>query len=174
MRYQRPLLLLLVILGLMAGQASATELKSAFALIKYADVKLLKTFNKKVVSSRYGLGFGAKGSGTAEETAIKQADMLIGRVQEILDMRPKGLHFGIEILASTKEVQAVYLKEYRRKVDFIAYYSPRSETVYLAANRLQRAVIAHEIAHAVIDRYFDKAPPVKIHELLAQYVEKQL
>jgi len=156
------------------GQARAAEINTAFALIRYADDNLLKTFNKKVGSSKYGFRFGRGSSGSLEDSAHKQVDELIGRVQEILDMRPKGLHFTIEILPTPKEIQAVYLKQYGRKVDFIAFYSPRSETVYFAANRLQRTVIAHEIAHAVIDRYFDKAPPVKIHELLAQYVEKQL
>jgi hypothetical protein len=89
-------------------------------------------------------------------------------------MRPKGLHFRIEIFTTDAEVQAVFKKEYNRQVDFIAFYSPRSETIYVANNKLRRSVFAHEIAHAIIDRYFDKSPPVKVHELLAQYVEKQL
>ncbi len=174
MRYLRPLLLTLVALGFLVAQVNATEIKTAFAVIKYADESLLKTFNKKVGRSSYGFSFGQKSSGTADQVARKQVDHLIGRVQEILDMRPEGLHFTIEILANPKQVQQVYKKEYGRSVNFIAFYSPRSETVYFAANNLRRTVIAHEIAHAVIDRYFDKAPPVKIHELLAQFVEKQL
>ena len=174
MRYLRPLLLTLVALGFLVVQVNATEIKTAFAVIKYADESLLKTFNNKVGRSSYGFGFSQKSSGTADNIARKQTDQLIGRVQEILDMRPEGLHFTIEILATPEQIQQVYLKEFGRKVDFIAFYSPRSETVYFAANKLQRTVVAHEIAHAVIDRYFDKAPPVKIHELLAQFVEKQL
>ncbi len=156
------------------NKVDAAEIKSAFAVIYYTDEKLLRTFNKKVGSSRYGFGFGRKSSGLPEETAEQQMNQLIGRVQEILDMRPAGLQFTIKILATPAQVQQAHFKEYKRKVDFIAFYSPRSETVYVAASKLERAVIAHEIAHAVIDRYFDKAPPVKIHELLAQYVEKQL
>lgn len=174
MRYLRPLLLTLVTLGFLVMQGNAAEIKTAFAVITYADESLLKTFNKKVGRRRYGFGFSQKNSSTAAKIARKQTDQLIGRVQEILDMRPNGLHFTIEILATPKQIQQVYFKEYGRTVDFIAFYSPRSETIYFAANKLQRTVIAHEIAHAVIDRYFDKAPPVKVHELLAQYVEKQL
>ncbi|MCF6178390.1 MAG: hypothetical protein L3J63_03240 [Geopsychrobacter sp.] len=173
MKYLLPLLLL-VVLGLSVQQSAAAEINTAFALIKCPDQKLLKTFNQKVRSRGYGFGFGHKKSGNPQETARRQVNQLIGRIQEILDMRPKNLHFTIQILSSPQEVQATFFKEYNRKVDYIAFYSPRSETVYLSTKKLRRTVLAHEMAHAVIDRYFGKAPPVKIHELLAQYVEKQL
>lgn len=174
MRYLLPLLLTLVAIASPANHADAAEINTAFAVIKYADNAQLKTFTKKVGGNSYGFSFGRKSSGTPEETARKKVNLLIGRVQEILDMRPSSLHFTIELHDSPQQVQAIYLKQYGRKVDFIAFYSPGTETVYFAANKMRRTVIAHEIAHAIIDRYFDKAPPVKIHELLAQFVEKQL
>ena len=59
-------------------------------------------------------------------------------------------------------------------VDFIAFYSPKTKTVYFSLKDLYLKVFAHELAHAVIDHYFEKAPPTKIHEMLAQYVENQL
>lgn len=174
MRYLLTLLLILVAIGFPATRSEAAEINTAFAVIKYTEEAQLKTFNKKVGSSSYSFGFGSKSTGTPEAKARKQVNLLIGRVQEILDMRPEGLHFNIVVLDSPQQVQAIYLKQYGRKVDFIAFYSPGTETVYFAANKLRRTVFAHEIAHAIIDRYFNKAPPVKIHELLAQYVEKHL
>ncbi len=174
MRYLLPLLLFLIVTGSPVDRAAAAEINTAFAVIQYTDEAQLKTFNKKVGSSSYGFGFGRNNSGTPEATARKQVNRLIGRVQEILDMQPENLHFTIRILDSPHQIQAIYLKQYGRKVDYIAFYSPGNETVYFAAKKLRRTVFAHEIAHAIIDRYFDKAPPVKVHELLAQYVEKQL
>lgn len=169
------LLLVFAVLVMLNGFASAAEVETTFAVVNYSEKSQLLAFNKKIGSSiGFGFGFGSDRSGTPDETTRKKVDHLIGRVQEILDMRPKGLHFKIKIFNKPKEVQAVYLKEYGHKVDFIAFYSPRSETIYVALSKLQRTVFAHEVAHAVIDRYFDKAPPVKVHELLAQYVEKQL
>ena len=174
MNYLLPLLLALTVLLNLNSPAVAAEIDTSFAVVKYTDEDQLKTFNKKVGGSSYGFVFGSDRTGTPGEKTRSEIDQLIGRVQEILDMRPEGLHFTIEIFNTPEEVQAVYLKEYGSKVDFIAFYSPRSETVYVATKKLRRTVIAHEIAHAIIDRYFDKAPPVKVHELLAQYVEKQL
>lgn len=157
-----------------ASPLQAAEIATAFTRISYADEQLLNAFNQRVGTSTFGFGFAKKSVSNPQETAKNQVDQLVGRVQEILDMRPVGLKFAIELLASPGEVQSIYQQQYQRRVDFIAFYSPRNETVYFAVNKLQRNVFAHEIAHAIIDRYFDKAPPVKIHELLAQYVEKQL
>jgi len=172
MRYLLRLLMLLLFISPLYGLACAAEVDTAFSVVKYPDEALLRTFNKKVGSG--GFGFGSDSSGTPVETTRKQVDQLIGRVQEILDMRPANLHITIEIFETPEQVQAVYLKEYGHKVDFIAFYSPHNETIYLSSKKLRRTVFAHEIAHAVIDRYFGKAPPVKIHELLAQFVEQQL
>jgi hypothetical protein len=152
----------------------AAEITTAFTRINYADEQLLNTFNQKISTSAFGFGFARKSASNSQETAQKQVDQLVGRVQEILDMRPPGLKFTIELLPAPDDVRNTYMQLYQRRVDFIAFYSPRNETVYFAVNKLQRNVFAHEVAHAIIDRYFDKAPPVKIHELLAQYVEKQL
>ena len=175
MKYLLTLLLVLPVIFSLHSFARAAEVDTTFAVVTYSGIDRLREFNKKVGASiGFGFGFGSDRAGTPEETTRKQVDHLIGRVQEILDMRPERLHFRIEILNSSKEVQAIYLKEYGQKVNFIAFYSPRRETIYVGLNKLQRTVFAHEIAHAVIDRYFDKAPPVKVHELLAQYVEKQL
>jgi len=171
MRYLLPLLLLAALI-IRAIPVCAAEIDTAFTVVKYTDESQLKTLNKRV--SERIFGFGSSKAETLVETSRAQINHLVGRVQEILDMRPPGLHFTIELFEDPDQVQAIYLKQYGRKVDFIAFYSPRSETIYVAVNKLRRNVLAHEIAHAVIDRYFDKAPPVKIHELLAQYVEKQL
>lgn len=168
-----PLLFLSLWLA-MAPPVTAAEITTAFTQIRYADDQLLGVFNQKITSSSFGFGFGKKTGSNPRETAHQQVDQLVGRVQEILDMRPAGLKFTIVLLPGPADVQKIYRQQYQRNVDFIAFYSPRDETVYFAVNKLQRNVFAHEIAHAIIDRYFDKAPPVKIHELLAQYVEKQL
>jgi len=78
------------------------------------------------------------------------------------------------MLPSDEEVQAVYKKKYREDVDFIAFYSPRDKTIFVSVPDTNLGVLAHEIAHAVIDLYYGRATPLKIHEVLAQYVESHL
>jgi len=173
MNFLSPLIFLTLWLAI-APPLQAAEIVTAFTRISYADEQMLNAFSQKIGTSAFGFGFGRKTAANPQEKVQNQVDQLVGRVQEILDMRPAELKFAIELLPAPADVQKIYLELYQRRVDFIAFYSPRNETVYFAINKLQRNIFAHEIAHAIIDRYFDKAPPVKIHELLAQYVEKQL
>ena len=95
-------------------------------------------------------------------------------VQEILEMYPAKLRFTITLLPSKKEVQEQYRQQYDRDVEFIAFYAPETDTVYVSVKDIDLHVFAHELAHVIIDHYFNRAPPVKIHEVLAQYVETQI
>lgn len=171
MGLQLVLLATVNLLGLMTAQAA--EVKTAFATIHYKDKEELKDFNRRVGCAR------------AEKTCLSNTafpeastglliSKIVKRIETILDIRPHELNFHIHLLPSTEAVQASYLKLYGKKVDYIAFYSPRKETIYVAASSLKRSVLVHEIAHAIVDQYFYKAPPVKIHELLAQYVENRL
>jgi hypothetical protein len=46
--------------------------------------------------------------------------------------------------------------------------------MYLSIRDVKLRVIAHEIGHVVVDHYFDVPPPVKIHEVLAQFAETHI
>ncbi len=173
LRYSLLLLLGLIATELLTTRIEAAEIMTAYAVIKYNSREQLKTFNNKVqIRGNSGRDWNSKE--TPEATAGIQISHLIIRVQKILGMHPNGLHFTITILDSPEQVQAAYYKQYGNTVDFIAFYSPGQETLYFAANHLRHSVLAHEIAHAVVHRYFEKTPPAAIHELLAQYVEKRL
>lgn len=153
--------------------ANSAVIKTAFATIFYENSEALTNFNQKLgcnLPERLCLDNQA----LPEASAAIVISTIVEQVQKILDMHPQELQFHIHVLSSPEEVQYIHQSIYGIKVDFIAFYSPQNETIYLATNSLKRSVLSHEIVHAVVDRYFDKAPPTKIHELLAQYVEGQL
>ncbi len=99
-------------------------------------------------------------------------DIIVERVEAILEMRPKNFKVDIIIVRTSDDVKALYKKRYRRDVDFIAFYSPVEKSIYISADEAKSRILAHELAHAVIDQYFGVAAPVKIHELLADYVSE--
>lgn len=177
MRYLPRLSLLLLVLSAQPGivpEAFTAELKTRHATLIYTGEEQLRRLDLQLRLGGRGFSFGNSSSATMDNRIKEKIDRICGRVQEILAMKPAALSFQIQLLPTRKEVQEIYQQQYQRRVDYIAFYSPRSETVYFSVKDLRLPVFAHEIAHAVIDRYFDKPPPVKIHELLAQYVEKQL
>ena len=99
-------------------------------------------------------------------------DAIVERVETVLEMRPRNFSVSIYVLPDADKVRAVYKRKYYRDVEFVAFYAPGEKAIYVAADEVKVIILAHEMAHAVIDQFFGVAAPVKIHELLAQYVEE--
>jgi hypothetical protein len=89
-------------------------------------------------------------------------------------MFPKDLKFSLSLLSSDDEVQGVYRSKYARNADYIAFYSPGDRTIFVSVKDIDTGILAHEIAHVIIDLYYGMSTPTKIHEVLAQYVETHL
>lgn len=161
------------LLLLATAPATAAEIHSRIATLSYDRIELLRQFNKKV---RLGGGFFSFGGSAAnvDDEVRKKLDQFGGRVQEILEMRPDKFHFKVVLLPNSKAVDQVYAEQFRLTKGFIAFFSPKTDTIYVSVEDVRPKVFAHELAHAVIHHYFHRAPPTKIHELLAQYVESQL
>lgn len=174
---QKLLLLLLVSLGFLAvgflavgSIVTADELKTRFTTIVYADEKLLHEFNDEIFFRRgYLFPSRRKQSLTLYDDVAEKLDAIIERVELTLEMFPGDLKFTVTLLPDAEAVQRIYKGNYHKSVDYIAYYSPKEKTIYLSVKDINLTVLAHEIAHAVVDHYFEVPPPVKIHEMLAQH-----
>ena len=115
----------------------------------------------------------APGSTLNEQLAAK-FDTLLLRVQDLLDMYPPGIHITFRITRDRNEIDRVHRAHYGVGVDAQAIYLFESNTVYADYPELSESVLAHEMAHAVIDHYFGVRPPRKIEEMLAIYADENL
>lgn len=153
--------------------SSAAELKTRLTRLGFADTDLLRQFNSRVrLGLSNSLGRLRKQISLEDEVSNK-VDLVYGRVQEILDMQIPRNDLMIILLPSVADVQQAYQAEYSRQVSYVAYYSPEENSVYLAVEKANIRVLAHELAHVVIHHFFHKRPPERVHELLAQHVERQ-
>jgi hypothetical protein len=152
----------------------AYELKSRYTTIIYTGDDQIRRFNREISLGSLSYLLKSNPSITAEDELKNKMDVLIERVETILEMYPKELRFNIALLSSDNEVQDVFREKYYRTVDYIAFYSPRDKTLYVSVKDIELGVLAHEIAHVVIDFYYGMATPTKIHEVLAQYVENHI
>lgn len=157
-----------------ASLAFGYELKTQYATIIYENENLLRQFNKEVSLGSLSYLIRNKTSITADDEVKNKLDAIVERIETILDMFPKELKFKIILLPSDTDVQKIYRNKYRRNVDYIAFYSPRDKTIFISVNDISLGVLAHELAHVIIDRYYGIPTPVNIHEILAQYVESHL
>lgn len=157
-----------------ASVSSGFELKTEYATIIYEKEEHLRQFNKKVSLGSLSYLMRNKKSFTAADEVKNKLDVIVERVETILDMFPKGLKFTIVLLSSDTDVQKVYRNRYGSRVNFIAFYSPKDKTVFISVDDIKLGVLAHELTHVILDQYFGVSPPVKIHEILARFVETHL
>jgi len=175
--------------GLVQGETSDDTpwqiLETKYTEIRYQSLKDLKKFNKKIDYSPGGGGlselFSNSDPKNLREKVKKKLDSVFLRVQKILGMRKKMNKIKIVIYPNKKKLHFAYKKIY--KTSFRSYKAsslPRAwyifefNTIYLNVRDTHEGMLAHEMAHAIIDHYLKVRPPKATAEILARYVDKHL
>jgi len=153
-----------------AEQVWQKNYKTDRATIHYNNENDLYRFTRKI-SSGTKTSFLYKGIGTSARSRI---DRIVYKVETLLDMHPLNFHFDIYLYPTYLELVEVYRGLGIRGTTPIAFYSHRAKSIYISLEKLNEGVFAHEVAHAVINRYFPTPPPARMQEILAQYVDKHL
>ncbi|MEW6571046.1 MAG: hypothetical protein AB1390_07715 [Nitrospirota bacterium] len=169
----RGIIISLVILAL-ASRSLSYELKTRYTTIVYETEDQLRRFNREIRLGRLSYLMRDKVSITMGDEVRNKIDVIVERVQSILEMFPREMTFKLILLSSDSEVRATFKNRYGKNVDYVAFYSPKEKTVFVSIKDVEMGVLAHEIAHVVIDQYYGVPTPAKLHEILAQYVEMHL
>jgi hypothetical protein len=114
-----------------------------------------------------------KGHADAGELASK-CDTIFRRTEEILDMYPPGIHTTIKVAKERHQISSVHASRYGHGTKARAFYVFENNTIYAAVKDISEDVLGHEMAHCIIDHYFNVRPPRKIEEMLAMHVNEQL
>lgn len=167
-------LFVLLMVVLMLSPAQGLELNTRYATIVYENQGALRKFNKKLNMGSLNYLLAGEKNETVEDEVRNKIDLIIEKVETVLDMYPEDINFSITIFESTKGVQAEFQRLYRQEVEYIAFYAPTEDTVFYSAKNATLRVVSHEIGHVVAEKYFVVSPPVRIHEVLAQYAEMHI
>jgi len=111
---------------------------------------------------------------TPEGQLAAKCDTIFRRAQELLDMYPPGIHVTIKVARHHDQIRSVHAARYGFGTEAIAFYMFENNTIYATMGELSESVLAHEMAHCIIDHYFGVRPPRKVEELLAMYVDAHL
>jgi hypothetical protein len=165
--------------GVAQGETPAWKnIETKHTIIRYQSFEDLKKFNYEVKygQEQWGLKrlFSASGSHSLTDGLRTKVDLLFERVQEILDMRKKMKKVTINIYRGKKQLHDAYLRTYKRSCRIRAWYRYRNNTVYINVDDLHEGMLAHELAHSIIDHYLTVRPPVASAEILARYVDSHL
>lgn len=172
-------------------EASAHEFvyQTKLAEINYYHPYQLEEFAKKIRPRAFNRMlnkiFTGEDAISNNATLDDFVDTLFEKVQEVLDMPQPRLKVTIKLLKDRKDLSEAYAhsmgsakgstlrtKTYRKAP--IAFYWEKTNTIYLQMEGLSIGILAHEMAHAVIDHYFVVRLPCRIAEMLCQYVDRQI
>jgi hypothetical protein len=168
--------------GVAKGQTSTgivwQSIETKHTIIRYQSEKNLKKFNSRIKYrvERAGLKglFSSSGSSDLKSTVSKKVDALFEKAQQILDMRKKMKKVTINVYPDKGQLQKAYESIYMKPCRIRAWYEYRFNTVYLNVNDTHEGMLAHEMAHGIIDHYLLVRPPSATAEILARYVDSHL
>ena len=109
-----------------------------------------------------------------KERLAAKGDLLFRRVREVLQMYPKQKKVTIRVEKDPVNLQAAHHARYGRGTRAIAFYVMEEDTIYVTAGNLSESVLAHEMAHCVVDHFFGARPPPNVEELVAVYADENL
>jgi hypothetical protein len=104
----------------------------------------------------------------------KTLDALFLEVSDILDIHIYSFHGDIKLLPDENSINSQFRKFFEIDLGERSFYLPERNAIYISLADLTLGMLGHEIAHAIICRYFVVPPPAKIQEVLAGYVEYTL
>ena len=151
---------------------------SKFCTIFYENDVDLKKVNRRVnlgFSNFYSPRSHKEASGISLEDMISdKLDAIFNKAEDILDMYPAKIHVAINIYKKQEDLDKVYDGFFNEQNKSVSFYIYKTNTIYTIESQLNENILAHEMAHCIIDHYFVILPPRKIQEMLAVYVDVHL
>jgi hypothetical protein len=154
------------------------RIETKHTIIQYETIDDLKQFDGKIDYSKgrftlKGLFSGADPNDPGGSIKRK-VDLLFERVQEILDMRKKTNKVIMNLYPNKKRLHEAYFAITHTECRIRAWYIYESNTIYINKDDVHAGMLAHEMAHSIIDHYFSARPPRATAEILARYVDRHL
>jgi hypothetical protein len=116
--------------------------------------------------------FSENSSSSNIQSIIAQLfDSIYLEVSDILDIHMYSFKGVICIMPNKADVKDLLAEYMTDPPDVPAFYFHERNTVYVSLADMNLGILSHEIAHAIIARYFVVLPPAKVQEVLAGYVE---
>lgn len=180
----RVLVALALVLGLCvsAGESLAQgdwhKLEFTHTIIMYRNEAVLDVFDKAMDfdPGRWDASrdYSISRSDSAQARAGKKVDSLYERAQTILDMRKKMKKITLYLHEDADDLRATYKEIYGKSTKFRAWYIFEKNSIYLNVEDCHPGMVAHEMAHSIIDHFLLVRPPENSAEILAMYVDSHL
>ena len=143
-------------------------LDTQHTIIYYQCFKDLEEFSKKIHFNE-----SIKKSGLANSIP-NEIDALFKKSQQLLGMHGFVNKIKVKVFKNKQQLDDAYFRIYKKCAHARAWYTHEKLTVFIQLNDLHKGMLAHELAHAIIDHYMIIPPPEETAEILAGYVDIHL
>jgi len=160
------------------GEIAWKQFETKYTIVQYQAQASLIEFNNSMNYGKSGWSFsqlfsGGEADGLTDEVKVK-VDELYERVRDILDMRRQIKKVTINLYANRNQLDDAYKRIYRKDNNIRAWYIYEYKTIYINLADLHEGMLAHEMAHHIIDHFLLVRPPTATAEILARYVDSHL
>jgi len=160
------------------GSEGWQQIETRYTIVRYQTLEDLKRFDQEINYGKTAWGISRVFGRSSEEdipfNVTNKVDALWERVREILDMRKQSPKVTINIYGSKQQLGDAYTGIYNEAPRFRAWYIYEYNTIYLNVDDVNDGMLAHEMAHSIIDHYLQIRPPAASAEILARYVDSHL
>jgi hypothetical protein len=101
-------------------------------------------------------------------------DVLYLEIANILDMQPQGFSIRLEVYPDQSQVKEIKQVFNVQSPSDAAVFVFMQDRILVSLDELSVAALGHEIAQAIIARYFVVPPPDRVSGVLTEYVDRQL
>ncbi|WDP91872.1 MAG: hypothetical protein HUN04_20025 [Desulfobacter sp.] len=160
-----------------AGAVPWKVVKTRYLTLYYRYPSDIEQFDDCIEPVKHLAGFSSFSAGEPRTGRFgplaDKVDRLVEKVQLILDMR-KPIRINVRLYPNKRDLHEAYFKLFRKRRQLRAWYLFERNTIYVNVKDLFSGMLAHEVAHAVIDNYMAARPPRATAEILARYVDGHL
>lgn len=153
------------------------RIESQHIFIQYKTLKDIKKFNNSIdyTPRKWGLKdlFSFISAKDPVDSIKQKVDVLFDKVEQILGMYGRRDKIIINLYPK-KSFYEVRNRINGKNCRFRAWYIFEQNTIYINVGDVHEGILAHEIAHAIIDNYLSVRPPKNTSEILARYVDENL
>ena len=109
--------------------------------------------------------------GFKDDNLEDQLDLLYLAVYEILEIHLKQFQSSVKVCDDSDCLSNVAKKLFGQEIKSGGFYVVALDTLYVDSDNVTLNILGHELAHAILTKYFVVPPSERIQEVLAGYVE---
>jgi len=169
----KSIFLWLIVFSLLSFTCFAETIETKYFTVSLCDGCNPSSFAQKInATGLFRLDALSKNDSDIRSVIKDGIDSLFLEVCDALDIGLKSYRGRIVVYPDIVEVnKAISGDSQIIEANLPSVYIPSYNTIYISFNDATAGMLAHEMAHAVISTFFVVAPPPKVQEILAGYVE---